>query len=130
MALTKGYRALLEDAYAAIETISVADAIAALGGPDMVLVDVRDIRERQRDGYIPGSFHAPRGMLEFWIDPESPYYKDVFVPGKLFIFHCARDWRGALATKAVLDMGLREVRNLDGGLESWKAAGGAIELPE
>jgi rhodanese-related sulfurtransferase len=130
MAMVKGYKALLDEAYGAIETITAAVAIAAHDDPDTVFVDVRDVRERARDGFIPDAFHAPRGMLEFWVDPESPYYKEIFAPGKRFIFHCAKDWRGALATKTVQDMGLTGVCNLDGGLEAWKDAGGEVERPD
>jgi rhodanese-related sulfurtransferase len=100
------------------------------GRDDVVIVDVRDIRELQRDGKIPGSFHAPRGMLEFWVDPESPYFKPVFGEDKTFIIHCASGWRSLLATQILQRMGLKPVLNLKGGFGAWKEAGGAIEQVE
>ncbi|MDX1522117.1 MAG: rhodanese-like domain-containing protein [Anaerolineae bacterium] len=125
--MKKGYKALIAEAEAEIETLSVDDALKLHGDPNVVFVDLRDIREVQHEGRIPGSLHAPRGMLEFWVDPESPYHRDVFASGKRFIFHCALGWRSALATKAILDMGLTPVCHIEGGFEAWKAAGGAVE---
>jgi rhodanese-related sulfurtransferase len=90
---------------------------------------VRDIRELQREGRIPGALHAPRGMLEFWVDPESPYHKEAFSSGKTFIFFCAAGWRSALATKTVQDMGLSPVKHIAGGFGAWKKAGLPVELP-
>ena len=92
-----------------------------------MIVDIRDVRERQRDGFIPGSFHCPRGMLEFWIDPQSPYHKAVFAADKQFLFHCASDWRSALATQRAQEMGLRPVAHVVGGFNAWKKAGGPVE---
>ena len=128
--LTTGYKALLDAANAEIETLSVDDAKAVHDDPDTVFVDIRDIRELQREGRVPGAVHAPRGMLEFWIDPDSPYFKPVFGEDKKFIFFCAAGWRSALATKTVQDMGLDAVAHIDGGFGAWKAAGGAVETPE
>jgi len=88
----------------------------------VVFVDVRDVRELERDGMIPGAFHAPRGMLEFWVDPESPYYKPQFTEGKTYILYCASDWRGVLAAAALSEMGL-DVAHLEGGFSEWKKAG-------
>ena len=127
MALKIGTRQLLAEAIAEIETISAEEAIALHGDENAVIVDLRDIRERERDGAIPGAFHAPRGMLEFWVDPESPYHKDVFASGKRFIFHCAAGGRSALATKTVQDMGLAPVCHIEGGFSAWKEAGGPVE---
>ncbi len=110
-----------------IEEVETADAIALHGLDDVVIVDIRDVRERQRDGYIPGSFHCPRGMLEFWIDPASPYHKEVFAGDKRFLFHCASDWRSALATQRAQEMGLRPVSHIVGGFNAWKKAGGPTE---
>ena len=98
-AMTKGYKALIEEANAEIETLSVADAMALHGDPGVVFVDIRDIRELGREGRMPGAVHAPRGMLEFWVDPDSPYHKPVFGEDKRFVFFCAAGWRSALATK-------------------------------
>lgn len=121
MAITKGVRQLVAEADAAVETVTVADA-RQRQAQGAVIVDLRDIRERARDGFIPDSFHAPRGMIEFWVDPASPYFKDVFGSGREFIFHCASGWRSALATKAVQDMGLGPVSHIGGGFTAWKNA--------
>ncbi|MBM3393385.1 MAG: rhodanese-like domain-containing protein [Betaproteobacteria bacterium] len=115
MALTKGCKQLVQEANAKIKTISTADAIGRLGDTNLVFVDIRDVRELEREGTIPGAFHAPRGMLEFWIDPDSPYYKEIFGSGKQFVFYCASAWRSALATATVQDMGLAPVTHLEGG---------------
>src|SRR3990172_7571078 len=103
MQLKKGVKHLLAEANAEIETIGAAEAIKLRDDADVVIVDLRDPRERDRDGYIPGAFHAPRGMLEFWIDPESPYHKEIFASGKSFIFYCNGAWRSALATDVARD---------------------------
>jgi rhodanese-related sulfurtransferase len=125
--ITKGYKALLAEANAAIETLD-AEAVKALAGRDDVqLVDLRDPRELEREGRMPGAFHCPRGMLEFWIDPESPYAKPEFAADRKFVFFCAGGWRSALAAKAAQDMGLRPVAHMAGGFGAWKAAGGAVE---
>jgi rhodanese-related sulfurtransferase len=125
--ITKGYKALLAEAEAKVKSISAADAVVALGDPNVVIVDIRDVRELEREGRIPGSFHAPRGMLEFWVDPESPYHKPIFAEDKTFIIHCASGWRSMLATETLQSMGLKPVKNLEGGFAAWKEAGGAVE---
>ncbi len=125
--ITKGIRALVAEANAEIETISAEDAIARRDDADVVLVDIRDIRELWRDGAVPGALHAPRGMLEFWVDPESPYHKDVFASPKRFVFFSGGGLRSALATKAVQDMGLETVCHIEGGFGAWKKAGGPVE---
>lgn len=124
--MKKGVKQLVEEASARIRTLSVEDAIGKHGDPNVVFVDVRDVRELERDGMVPGAFHAPRGMLEFWVDPESPYYKPIFGSGKEFIFYCAAAWRSALSTAAVQDMGLEPVCHMDGGFSAWKKAGGPV----
>ena len=118
-------------ARARIEEIETADLIAQLDDPDLVVVDIRDIRERQRTGFIPGSIHAPRGMIEFWIDPDSPYFKDVFgQEGKKYVFHCASGWRSALTTATLQDMGF-DAAHLKDGFSTWEKHGGAVEhLPQ
>lgn len=121
-----GCRDLVNEAKQQIEDISVQDA-QKLDGVHNVIVDIRDIRELKRDGKIPGAFHCPRGMLEFWIDPDSPYHKPIFQQDKKFIFYCASGWRSALATSVAVRMGLKPVANLDGGFSAWKDAGGSIE---
>lgn len=121
MAITRGVRQLVADADAAVETVTVAAALERQQAGALI-VDLRDIRERAREGFIPGSFHAPRGMIEFWVDPDSPYFKEVFDGDREFIFHCASGWRSALATKAVQDMGLAPVSHIGGGFTAWKKA--------
>ncbi len=126
MELKKSCKQLVAEANETIRTIPLQEAIKRHGDPDLVFVDIRDIRELQREGMIPGAVHAPRGMLEFWVDPESPYYKDVFGSGKEFYFYCASAWRSALATRAVQEMGLEPVAHIEGGFSAWKKAGGPV----
>jgi rhodanese-related sulfurtransferase len=121
--ITKGVKQLVAEANAEIETVSQDDAQKLLDDDSVLFVDIRDVRELERDGMIPGAFHAPRGMIEFWVDPDSPYYKDVFGSGKKFVLYCASAWRSALATKALKEMGLSPVAHLEGGFSSWKKAG-------
>ncbi len=121
---------MVADARARINEIETRDLIAMLDDPNVVVVDIRDVRERQRSGYIPGSFHAPRGMIEFWVDPESPYFKDIFGQrDKTFVFHCASGWRSALTTATLQDMGF-EASHLREGFSSWEKQGGPVEFPE
>jgi rhodanese-related sulfurtransferase len=122
----KGITQLIAEAEARTTAISVEDARARLGDPDTVFVDLRDVRELERDGMIPGAFHAPRGMLEFWVDPQSPYHKSVFAEGRTFILYCAADWRGVLAAASLADMGMRGVLHMSGGLSAWKKAGAPV----
>lgn len=123
MAITKGYKQLIAEARARIVTLTLDEAKAKHGNPNVVFVDIRDVRELEREGMIPGAFHAPRGMLEFWVDPESPYYKDIFGSGKEFVLYCASAWRSSLATAALQDMGLEPVCHIEGGFKAWKEAG-------
>lgn len=118
---------LVEQAYSEIETLSVEEAIQLYGKEDVLIVDIRDIRELEREGKIPGSFHAPRGMLEFWVDPESPYHHKQFSSGKKLILHCAKGWRSALGTKTLQDMGMENICHFDGGFGAWVACGGPAE---
>lgn len=127
MPIVKGCKQLVEEASRKIRAIPVAEALAKHGNPNVVFVDLRDVRELERDGMIAGALHAPRGMLEFWVDPESPYYKEIFGSGKEFIFYCAAAWRSALATATVQDMGLEPVCHLEGGFTEWKKRGGPVE---
>jgi 2-methylaconitate isomerase len=126
MPLKKGIKQLIAEANAEIATVPTREAIALLGASDVVFVDLRDVRELEREGTLPGAFHAPRGMLEFWVDPDSPYFKPIFGEGKRYLFYCASAWRSALATKAVQDMGLANVAHIEGGFTAWKAAGGPV----
>ncbi len=123
-------RELVEVAEREIESVSASDAVALHGKDDVVLVDLRDIRELQREGRVPGAFHCPRGMLEFWIDPESKYHKSVFAADKRFVFFCAAGQRSALATQCAQRVGLAPVAHIAGGFAAWKAAGGPVEMPE
>jgi rhodanese-related sulfurtransferase len=127
--ITTSVRALVEAAEREIESLSANDAIALHGRDDVVLVDLRDIRELQREGRVPGAFHCPRGMLEFWVDPESKYHKPVFAADRRFVFFCAAGQRSALATQCAQRMGLKPVAHIAGGFGAWKAAGGPVEMP-
>ena len=125
-----GYKQLVEEANREIETMSATEAITRHGDDKVVFVDLRDIRELWREGMVAGAYHAPRGMLEFWVDPESPYQKEIFASGKAFIFYCAGGMRSALATQTVRRMGLSPVCHIEGGFEAWREAGGAVAQKE
>ncbi len=127
MRIKVGYKELVRRAEAAIETIGITEAMAAAGDEETVFIDLRDIRELQREGKIPGAKHIPRGMLEFWIDPQSPYHKPLFAEPKRFIFYCNLGWRSALAVQVAQQMGLENICHIDGGFEAWKKAGGPVE---
>lgn len=121
--MKKGFKQMLAEANAAIETVSVQDLAYHLDSPDVVLVDVRDKAERDNEGEIPGSVHVSRGMLEFSADPESPIYNKELGPDKRLILYCASGGRSALAAKTLLDMGYEEVASLAGGYQAWQSAG-------
>ena len=124
------HKELIDKALSEIETLEVDDAVALLEKEDTVFVDLRDPRELQREGKIPKAFHATRGMIEFWVDPSSPYYKDIFGSGKRFVFYCQSGWRSALATKTVQDMGLENVCHIGDGYRGWKDSGAPTEIVE
>ncbi|HWH72933.1 MAG TPA: rhodanese-like domain-containing protein [Methylibium sp.] len=126
MPITKGYQQLMAEARARIRTLSLPEALAKHGDPNVVFVDIRDVRELEREGMIPGAFHAPRGMLEFWVDPASLYHKEVFASGKEFVLYCQSAWRSSLATATLQDMGLAPVSHLEGGFKAWKEAGAPV----
>ena len=128
--ITTSVKTMVDQANAEIETLSVDDAIAVHADDDVVIVDLRDIRELTHDGKVPGCFHMPRGMLEFWIDPESPYFKDLFHADKRFIFYCSKGWRSALATRTAQSMGLKRACHIEGGFEAWRTAGGPVKSHE
>ncbi|MEO9685696.1 MAG: rhodanese-like domain-containing protein [Tateyamaria sp.] len=118
---------MVSTARARIREVETKDAIAMVDDPDVVIVDIRDIRERQRSGYIPGSVHAPRGMIEFWVDPDSPYFKEVFGQAdKTYLFHCASGWRSALTVATLQDMGF-DAAHLREGFSTWETQGGPVE---
>ena len=123
MKLKKGFKQMVDEAKARITTLPLEEAHRRLGKDSVVFVDLRDVRELERDGVIPGAFHCPRGMLEFWIDPESPYHKPVFAEDKEFVFFCNGAWRSALAADTAQQMGLDKVYEMDGGFTQWKNAG-------
>jgi rhodanese-related sulfurtransferase len=125
-----GYEALIEAARREIEEITPEQLQEMLAEGNVLVVDVRDIRELEREGRIPGSLHAPRGMLEFWIDPASPYFRKEFGEERRFVFHCALDWRSALSTQTAQRMGLENAMHLKGGFKAWKEAGGPVEIVE
>ncbi|ABP35069.1 rhodanese-like domain-containing protein [Polynucleobacter asymbioticus] len=122
MKLKIGYQALIDNAMEAIETIPLDKAQELLSDSNAVFVDIRDVRELEREGMIPNALHAPRGMLEFWVDPDSPYYKPIFGEGKRLILYCASAWRSALATEILQKMGVPNVCHLAGGFNAWKKA--------
>jgi rhodanese-related sulfurtransferase len=122
--------ALVAAAEREIETLSVADAVKLHGGADTVFVDIRDIRELDRDGRVPGAFHCPRGMLEFWLDPASKYHRPVFAQDKRFVFFCAGGLRSALAAQTAQRMGLKPVAHIAGGFGAWREAGGPVKAPD
>jgi len=128
--ITLSAGAMVAAAKAAIKEYTVEDVQAMVGNDGVVLVDIRDPRELSRDGKVPGAFHCPRGMLEFWICPESPYHKPVFAEDKEFVFFCAGGLRSALAAKVAQDMGLKPVAHMIGGFGAWKKAGASVELAE
>jgi rhodanese-related sulfurtransferase len=112
-----------------IREIETLELIGMLDDPNVVVVDIRDVRERQRGGFVPGSFHAPRGMIEFWLDPDSPYFKPIFGEDKQFVFHCASGWRSALTVQTLKNMGF-EAAHLREGFSTWEGQGGPVERAE
>lgn len=125
--ITVSVKELVDAAYREVETLGVDEAIPLAGRDDVQLIDIRDIRELKRDGRVPGAFHCPRGMLEFWIDPNSSYYKPVFGADKKYVFFCAGGQRSALAAQTAQRMGLKPVAHIREGFRGWKAAGGPVE---
>ncbi len=126
----KGIKQLIAEANEVIDSISAEEAIALSGNDNVTIVDLRDIRELYREGRIPDSVHAPRGMLEFWVDPDSPYHKPVFATGHRMVLHCASGWRSALAAQTLVNMGVENVCHIDSGFKGWKDAGGDTETVE
>ena len=123
MPITKGFQTLVDEAMAQVITYSVGQVRDRLNDPKVQIVDIRDPRELEKEGTLPGALLAPRGMLEFWVDPASPYFKPVFADeSKEFILFCGAGWRSALATKTLRDMGMTNVAHIDGGFTAWKKA--------
>lgn len=125
--LTVSSRQLVEEARRHIREVDAAEALVLLDDDTVAFIDIRDVRERKREGYVPGSFHVPRGLLEFWVDPDSPYYQDIFGQDKTFIFYCAAGWRSALAVDQLRRMGFEGAAHITDGFSSWKAAGGEVK---
>jgi rhodanese-related sulfurtransferase len=125
-AMKKSVKSMVDDAMEVITTYSVDDARDLHGRDDVQFIDIRDVRELEREGVIPGAFHAPRGMLEFWVDPASPYHKPMFMQDKQFVLFCAMGWRSALATQTLQDMGVAKVAHIEGGYTAWKDAGAPV----
>ena len=125
--LKKTVKNMVAEAKSKINEIDAIEAIKLFNDENVIFIDIRDIRERQKLGFIPGSFHAPRGMLEFWIDPESPYFKDIFNTNKKYIFHCAAGWRSALAVSTLKDMGF-EASHITDGFAGWVDEKGPVEF--
>ena len=126
MPVTKGIKELLAEANAVVRTVPTAEAVGLHGQEGVTFVDLRDPRELERDGMIPGAFHATRGMLEFWVDPASPYHKTIFAEDRQFVLYCASGWRSALSAKTLVDMGMTNVAPVEGGFTAWKQAGGPV----
>ncbi|MFW8594886.1 rhodanese-like domain-containing protein [Cribrihabitans neustonicus] len=124
--ITRGVKALLDEANQTVQAMPVAEALQKAQDEAYVFIDLRDIRELQRSGMIPGAFSCPRGMLEFWIDPESPYHKPVFNQDKTYVFYCASAWRSALSARTAMEMGLKPVMHLEGGFTEWAKQGGPV----
>jgi rhodanese-related sulfurtransferase len=121
---------LVAEARASIKEYSVEEVAGLLDDPAHQVVDIRDPRELVREGTIPGATKAPRGMLEFWVDPESPYYKAHLDDGRTLVLFCGSGWRSALTAKTLQDMGFDTVAHLEGGFSAWKAAGQPIQAVE
>ena len=125
--IVKSTKSLIAEANKIVETISIEEAKKIVSSEKHILIDLRDIRELKREGKIPGAFSCPLGMLEFWIDPESPYHKEIFNQDKTYVFYCASAWRSALSAKTAMDMGLKPVLHIEGGFMAWKKADGDVE---
>ena len=127
--ITHTVKQMVADANKQVEEISITDARDLIGRDDVLFIDIRDIREVAKTGRVSGARHVPRGMLEMWIDPNTPYHREFFAEDRKFIFYCAGAWRSALAAKTAHDMGLTPVAHLEGGINAWIEAGGPIDLP-
>ena len=121
-----GFKTLLAEANADVDTITIETLQQTIGDDTIVVIDLRDIRELQREGHLPGAVHMPRGMLEFWVDPDNPYARPIFQEDKRFVFYCASAWRSALACQVAGRLGLQNASHLEGGFTGWKEAGGEV----
>ncbi len=125
----KGYKDFLAEANAVVNTLEVADAINLVGEESVAFIDVREQEELDSSGKVPGAIHAPRGLLEFYIDAASPYHKEIFSSGKKIVFYCASGGRSALAAQLAMEMGLSDVAHVGGGFKAWVKAGGPVKQP-
>lgn len=125
--ITKSIKMFVDEANTIVDTISIEEAKKLINNDNYLFIDIRDFRELKREGKIPGAFSCPRGTLEFWIDPNSPYHKEIFNQNKTYIFYCASAWRSALAGRVSIEMGLKPVLHVEGGFNSWKENNGVIE---
>ena len=128
--ITRSAMDMVAEADAAVRVLDIAAARALHGRDDVTFIDLRDIREVAKTGRIAGARHVPRGMLEFWIDPQSPYHKPFFAEDRTFVFYCSGGWRSALAAKTAQDMGLKPVAHLAGGMKAWLESGGPVDAPK
>ena len=126
--IVKSVKSLVSEANKVVNIMTVDEVKKILNKDDHIIVDLRDFRELKREGKIPGAFSCPRGMLEFWIDPESPYHKEIFNQDKTYVFYCGSAWRSALSAKIAMEMGLKPVAHIEGGFAAWKKSDGEIEL--
>ncbi|MEQ8955787.1 MAG: rhodanese-like domain-containing protein [Gammaproteobacteria bacterium] len=126
MKIKRGIADLVVAAEAEVTSLSPAEVAARLGDDGVLLVDLRDIREKKRDGWIEGSLHVPRGMLEFWIDPDSPYYRREFDDARELILYCNKGWRSALAAQTLMQRGVDAVAHMEGGMDRWQAEIGKL----
>ena len=128
--ITKSSKDIVNSALAAVPGISAEDALSLVDSPGHVFVDLRDGTEQAKTGMIPGAVASSRGMMEFHIDPKSPVHKPEFNQDKTYVFYCASGGRSALAALAAMEMGLKPVVNLTGGVAAWKSAGGTLDSPQ
>lgn len=125
--ITKSAKDIVKDALGRVPAISAEEALALVGSPDHVFVDLRDGTEQAKTGIIRGAVASSRGMMEFHIDPDSPAHKPEFNQDKTYVFYCASGGRSAMAALVAMEMGLSPVVNMSGGIGAWKKAGGALE---
>ena len=130
MSIITPVKSLVAKAKSETKAVTPQQAFDQLRARTAILIDIRDIRELQREGQIDGAFHAPRGMLEFWADPQSPYHKEVFAQAGNLILFCASSWRSALAAKTLQDMGMTNIFDMEGGFNAWKSAGLSIRTAQ
>ena len=123
MPITRHVADMVAEAQAMIPRVSPEEAAAMQASGEAVLVDIRDVRELAKTGKIADAVHAPRGMIEFWADPQSPYHKEIFDTDQKLILVCASGWRSALAAKTLIEMGMDNVHDLEGGFSAWAKSG-------